>query len=129
MAVEEQAPPLSVETWLPKKYFSSYKQRGVIMYFCVVTREMVDSCSSTASAISRSTNGRIATSPCSKNCFWRSTLFCVLCRMVSKRCCTILISQRASCSWLVCWLLLLLWWCVWLLVLLWLLCCLGLVLV
>ena len=44
IAVAEQAPPVSVETWLPKKYFSSKMPRGVSMYFCVVTREMVDSC-------------------------------------------------------------------------------------
>jgi hypothetical protein len=45
IAVEEAAPPVSVATWLPKKYFSSKMPRGVAMYFCVVTRETVDSCS------------------------------------------------------------------------------------
>src|SRR6185312_3600396 len=40
IAVEEAAPPASVATWLPKKYFSSKVPRGVAMYFCVVTREM-----------------------------------------------------------------------------------------
>src|SRR5690606_7939812 len=33
MAVDEAAPPLSVATWLPKKYFSSNTPRGVAMYF------------------------------------------------------------------------------------------------
>ena len=41
--------------------------RGLARYFCVVTREIVDSCSLTVSAISRSVSGRIATSPWSKN--------------------------------------------------------------
>ncbi len=40
----EAAPPVSVATWLPKKYLSSKVPRGVSMYFCVVTREIVDSC-------------------------------------------------------------------------------------
>ena len=42
MAVAEPAPPVSVATWLPKKYLSSKMPRGVTMNFCVVTREMVD---------------------------------------------------------------------------------------
>src|SRR6185295_14203820 len=41
IAVEEAAPPVSVATWLPKKYFSSKMPRGVSMNFWVVTREMV----------------------------------------------------------------------------------------
>ena len=44
--------------------------------------------------------GRMATSPCSKKCFCRSIIACETRRIVSKRCCTFLISQRASCSWL-----------------------------
>ena len=63
MAVDEAAPPVSVATWLPKKYLNSSTPRGVDMYFCVVTREIVDSCSSSSSAISRRVSGRIATSP------------------------------------------------------------------
>jgi len=45
IAVAEHAPPVSVVTWLPKKYLSSKMPRGVNMNFCVVTRETVDSCS------------------------------------------------------------------------------------
>ena len=63
MAVLDAEPPLSVFTWLPKKYFSSKVPRGVAMYFCVVTREIVLSCKPSMSAISRSTIGRMATSP------------------------------------------------------------------
>ena len=48
MAVDEASPPPSVFTWLEKKYFSSKIPRGLCRYFCVVTREMVDSCISTA---------------------------------------------------------------------------------
>ena len=99
IAVAEQAPPVSVATWLPKKYFSSYVPRGVAMYFCVVTREIVLSCRPRVSAISRSTMGRMATSPCSKKCRWRSMMACETLRIVSKRCCTFLMSQRASWSW------------------------------
>src|SRR5687767_11115136 len=98
IAAEEAAPPASVATWLPKKYFSSKVPRGVAMNFCVVTREMVLSCRLSVEAISRSTRGRIATSPCSRKWRWRSTMACDTRRMVSKRCCTFLISQRASCS-------------------------------
>src|SRR6185436_15686615 len=64
IAVADAAPPVSVATWLPKKYFSSKVPRGVAMYFCVVTREMVLSWSDSVCAISRSTSGRMATSPC-----------------------------------------------------------------
>ena len=44
IAVVEAAPPASVATWLPKKYFSSKVPRGVACTSAVVTREMVDSC-------------------------------------------------------------------------------------
>src|SRR6185295_2178558 len=98
MAVEEAAPPASVATWLPKKYFSSKVPRGVAMNFWVVTREMVLSCRPRACAISRSTRRRMATSPCSRKWRWRSTMACDTRRMVSNLCCTFLISQRASCS-------------------------------
>src|SRR2546428_2628698 len=98
IAVEEAARPASVATWLPKKYLSSKVPRGVAMYFCVVTREMVLSCRPSVSAISRSTKGRMATSPCSRKWRWRSTIACDTRRIVSKRCCTFLMSQRASCS-------------------------------
>src|SRR5205823_945258 len=99
IAVEEAAPPAPVATCEPKKYFSSKVPRGVAMYFWVVTREMVLSCRLSVSAISRSTGGRIATSPCSRKWRCRSTIACDTRRMVSKRCCTFLMSQRASCSW------------------------------
>src|SRR5712692_721456 len=98
IAVEDAAPPASVATWLPKKYFSSKVPRGVAMYFCVVTREMVLSWRPSVLAISRSTSGRIATSPCSRKWRWRSTIACDTRRIVSKRCCTFLISHLASCS-------------------------------
>src|SRR5690606_37147789 len=98
IAVLEAAPPLSVATWLPKKYLSSKVPCGVSMYFCVVTRETVDSWSPRVSAISRRTSGRIATSPCEKNAFCRSTMACETRRMVSNRCWTFLINQRASCN-------------------------------
>ncbi|MNT24402.1 hypothetical protein D3C72_1598710 [compost metagenome] len=67
--MEEAAPPVSVETWLPKKYFNSKVPMGVAMYLFVVTREMVDSCKPSVSAISRKTKGRIAISPCVKKFF------------------------------------------------------------
>src|SRR6267142_4653759 len=98
IAVAEHAPPVSVATWLPKKYLSSKIPRGVNMNFWVVTRETVDSCKPRVFAISRSTSGRIPTSPCSKKWRWRSTIACDTRRIVSNRCCTFLISQRASWS-------------------------------
>ena len=42
MAVDEAVPPLSVPTWLVKKYFSSKVPEGVSMNFWVVTRDTVD---------------------------------------------------------------------------------------
>src|SRR5271165_4677136 len=68
------------------------------MYFCVVTREMVDSCRLRISAISRNTIGRIATSPCSKKWRCRSTIACDTRRIVSNRCWTLRISHFASCN-------------------------------
>src|SRR6056297_2751278 len=66
MAVEEHSPPAVVATWLEKKYLSSKIPRGVCMYLFVVTREMVDSCISTSSAMSCSTRGFMASSPYSR---------------------------------------------------------------
>ena len=43
MAVEETSPPEFVDTWLEKKYFNSNNPEGVSIYFCVVTRLIVDS--------------------------------------------------------------------------------------
>ncbi|MCY1173702.1 hypothetical protein D9M73_138750 [compost metagenome] len=63
MAVDEHSPPSEVLTWLEKKYFNSKMPRGVCMNFCVVTREMVDSCMPTASAMSCRTSGFMASSP------------------------------------------------------------------
>ncbi len=90
-------PPASVLSDEPKKYFSSKVPKGVFMYLAVVTREMVDSCRPSSSAISRSTNGFIAISPWVKKFFWRSTMAWETRRMVSKRCWMFLTNQRASC--------------------------------
>jgi len=62
-AVLEAALPLSVPKPEPKKNFSSKVPMGVVMYLAVVTRLMVDSCRPNSSAISRSTKGRMASSP------------------------------------------------------------------
>ena len=97
-AVDDALPPASVASAEPKKYFSSKVPSGVAMYLAVVTREMVLSCRPSSSAISRSTSGRIAISPCVKKPFCRSTMACDTRTMVSKRCCTFLTNQRASCS-------------------------------
>ena len=63
IAVDEHSPPSCVDTWLEKKYLNSNIPFGVCIYFWVVTREIVDSCISTATAISRSTSGFIAMGP------------------------------------------------------------------
>ena len=68
------------------------------MYFCVVTREMVDSCRPSSSAISRRTSGFIAIAPCVKKLFWRSTIACETRWIVSKRCRMFFTNQRASWS-------------------------------
>ena len=96
--MEEAAPPASVATWLPKKYFSSKVPRGVAMYFCVVTREIVLSCRPSVVgdlAQHQRPHRHLAVL---EECRCRSTIACDTRRMVSKRCCTFLISQRASCS-------------------------------
>ena len=97
-AVLDALPPASVDSDEPKKYFSSKVPYGVDMYLAVVTREMVDSCRPSSSAISRSTSGFIAIAPCVKKPFCRSTMACDTRTMVSKRCWMFLTNQRASCS-------------------------------
>jgi len=65
--------PDSVVRRLPKKNFSSTIPCGVCMYFQFVTREIVLSCSSSVSAISRNTSGLTDLAPSEKNgCFGRS---------------------------------------------------------
>ena len=100
MAVAEHVPPLSVATELPKKYLSSNTPRGVSMYLLLVTLEMVDSCNSNSSAISRRTIGRIATSPYSKKLRCLSVIACATRKMVAKRCWIFFIIHFASCNWL-----------------------------
>ena len=97
-AVLEALAPVSVPKPEPKKYFNSKVPCGVAMYLAVVTRLMVDSCKANSSAISRSTKGRMASSPCIKKLRWRSTMAVETRRMVSKRCWMFLMNQRASCK-------------------------------
>ena len=66
-AVLDALPPPSVSIPEAKKSRSEMVPRGVRTYLRAMAREMVDSCSSSVSAISRSVSGRIATSPNSKN--------------------------------------------------------------
>src|SRR3569833_3437842 len=99
IAVAEHTPAVDVLTWLEIKYLSSKMPRGVHMYFLVVTREMVDSCMPTVSATSCSTSAFIASSPCSKNPRWRSTMQLATLSRVSCQLCRLFMNQRASCSW------------------------------
>ena len=85
-AVLDATPPASVLSDEPKKYFSSKLPLGVAMNLAVVTREMVDSCSPSSSAISRKTSGFMAMAPWVKKLFWRSTMAMLTRKMVSKRC-------------------------------------------
>jgi hypothetical protein len=64
----------------------------------VVTREIVDSCISTASATSLRIKGSIASSPSSKKLVWRCTMQRATLIRVSLRISRLRISQRASCS-------------------------------
>src|SRR5271167_3802352 len=66
IAVDDISVPSAAATWLEKKYRNSNTPRGVCMYLAVVTREIVDSCISTASATSLRMSGTIASSPSSK---------------------------------------------------------------
>ena len=63
IAVADAAPPVSVATWLPKKYLSSNVPRGVSMYFWVVTREIADMLSLHESTISRVTTQKYMLTP------------------------------------------------------------------
>ena len=63
VAVLDALPPTAVARLEEKKCLNSNVPRGVCRNLRVVTREMVDSCSSSSSATSRSTNGRIASGP------------------------------------------------------------------
>ena len=65
-------------------------------YFWVVTREIVDSCIFTLSAISRSTRGRMPTAPIEKKVCWRATISWATFRMVSSRCAIFFTIQLAS---------------------------------
>ena len=95
-AVEEHSPPLAVPTWLEKKYFSSKMPCGVARYLVVVTREMVDSCSSSLLAMSDSTMGFIAMGPKSRNPCCRSTMVMATRISVSLRLSMLRRNQRAS---------------------------------
>ena len=70
IAVAEQAPPLAVVIAREKKYLSSKTPAGVAMYLLFVTRETVDSCRWTSSAISRKPSGFIASGPYSSFRTW-----------------------------------------------------------
>ncbi len=97
MAVPEQAPPLAVVMAREKKYLSSNTPMGVAMYLLLVTRETVDSCRPSSSAISRRPSGFMAIAPNSRKCFWRETMASATLRMVEKRCSTLRIVHLASC--------------------------------
>src|SRR5690606_23035646 len=73
MAVLEAVPPSVVDRLEEKKCLNSKVPRGVCRYLRVVTREIVDSCRDSSSAISRRVSGRIASGPCSrKPVCWRT---------------------------------------------------------
>ena len=59
----EHGLPLAVTIAREKKYFSSKTPIGVAMYLLLVTRETVDSCTPTSSAISRRHSGLSAIVP------------------------------------------------------------------
>ncbi|MNV50339.1 hypothetical protein D3C71_1423410 [compost metagenome] len=69
------------------------------MYFCVVAREMVDSCKPSSPAMSFRINGRMAAGPWLKKAVWRSTMAWDTRRIVSKRCSTLRIIHLACCNW------------------------------
>ena len=102
MAVDEHSPPESVATWLEKKYLSSKIPCGVCINFCVVTREIVDSCMSTISAMSCSTSGFIASSPYSRKPRCLSTIQVATFSKVSLRLCKLFKNQLASCKFSCC---------------------------
>lgn len=69
------------------------------MYFCVVAREIVDSCRPSSPAMSFRISGRMAAGPWLKKAVWRSTMAWDTRRMVSKRCSTLRIIHLACCNW------------------------------
>lgn len=70
---------------------------GVSMYFCVVTREMVDSCISMESAISERIMGFISSAPPSKKSRCFSTMQRATLRSVSFLVSRLLMIHLASC--------------------------------
>jgi hypothetical protein len=66
IAVDETPVPSSAGTWLEKKKRNSNTPRGVCRYFPVVTRDIVDSCISMASATSFRIIGCMDSSPRSR---------------------------------------------------------------
>src|SRR5262245_230268 len=99
IAVDDTPAPSSPATWLEKKKRNSNTPRGVCRYLPVVTREIVDSCISTASATSFRIIGRIDSSPRSRKACCRSTIVRATFSIVSFRISRLRRSQRASCSW------------------------------
>lgn len=112
IAVAEHSPPLAVTMAREKKCLSSKTPSGVAMNLLLVTRETVDSCTPTSSAISRRPSGFMASGPYSRKWRWCLTMARATLKMVAKRCSTLLTVQRASSRWAAssaCWALRLRW--------------------
>src|ERR1700730_8858249 len=78
-----------------KQYLSSKRPRGVAIYLLEVTRETVDSCTPTASAIVLRSSGRNHSTPCAKNLSCWRTISLETFRIVRALCSRLFVNQLA----------------------------------
>src|ERR1700730_770084 len=78
-----------------KKYLSSKRPRGVAIYLLEVTRETVDSCTPTASAIVLRSSGRNHSTPWAKNLSCWRTISLETFRIVRALCSRLFVNQLA----------------------------------
>jgi len=91
----ETSSPSSLSRPAEKKYFNANTPRGVCTYFCLVTRDTVDSCMSMALATCCSVSGLRAIGPSSKKSRWCATIASMTLIMVRRRCSMVLMIHSA----------------------------------
>src|ERR1019366_5796324 len=96
-SAEWASPPSRAEIEAVKKYLSSKRPRGVAIYLLEVTRDTVDSCTPTASAIVLRSSGRKYSTPCAKKLSCWRTISLDTFRIVRALCSRLFVSQFADC--------------------------------
>jgi len=94
-SAEWASPPSCAAIEAVKKYLSSKRPRGVAIYLLEVTRETVDSCTPTASAIVLRSSGRKYSTPRAKKLSCWRTISLETFRIVRALCSRLLVNQFA----------------------------------